>query len=134
MLSDRAPAASNARTGCIWKAAPENILLTPAINADDRPHVMVMRHDHHMRTPDYVQDAQFIGSVKLPDSGALWLAGCIEQGCRLGDGGERAKPRDDGIVASEMGLPGRRSARGEDVAVSGCTVLRAAHADRWPNS
>ena len=86
MLSDRAPAASNARTGCIWKAAPENILLTPAINADDRPHVMVMRHDHHMRTPDYVQDAQFIGSVKLPDSGALWLAGCIEQGCRLGDG------------------------------------------------
>src|SRR4029079_6905953 len=65
-------------------AAPEDVVLAPAINADDRPHMMVVRHDGHVRRPHHVEDAQVRRAVDLLETRAVRLAKRLEQGGRVG--------------------------------------------------
>src|SRR5882672_3082561 len=71
-------------------ATPENIVLAPAIDADDRPHVMIVRHDSHVRRPYHVEDAQVRRAVDLLETRAVRLAQRLEQAGRV-----RYRPFDD---------------------------------------
>src|SRR4029079_8498729 len=68
----------------VWDsfAAPPNRMFLPArIDADDGPHSMIVRHDHHPRRPNHVDDGEHIRLKELFDSSALGLAQFFED-CR----------------------------------------------------
>src|SRR6476620_131570 len=74
-----APAAS-----ILWRsfhAPPKHIVLPARVNADDGPHSMIVRHDHHHRRPNHVDDGEHIRLKELFDSSALGLAQFFED-CR----------------------------------------------------
>jgi hypothetical protein len=41
-----------------WHPAPEHIVLATRIDADYRPHLMIVGHDRHSRRPNHIQDRQ----------------------------------------------------------------------------
>src|SRR5258708_10933667 len=70
----------------IAKAPPEDIVLAAGIDADDRPHLMIMRHDRYERRADYVEDGEIAGVMELVDATAPGFAQPVEHGIRIGDG------------------------------------------------
>src|SRR5580658_8345187 len=58
--------------GILGQPAPEDVVLTAGIDADHRPHPMIMRHDRHARPPHQVDDGQCRGIVQHVEPGALW--------------------------------------------------------------
>ncbi|MDQ3726330.1 MAG: coenzyme F420-0:L-glutamate ligase, partial [Actinomycetota bacterium] len=67
-------------------AAPEDVVLTPGVDADHRPHAVVVRHDGHHRAPDDVEDRQVRRVVELLHLGAGGLPQPLQHGARLGHG------------------------------------------------
>jgi hypothetical protein len=65
-------------------AAPENVVLTTGIDADDRPHVVIVRHHRHLGCPDDVGDRQVARAIKRLEYGPAGLAETLEDGCRVG--------------------------------------------------
>ena len=47
-------------TTTAWHAAPEDIVFATGVNADYRPHLMIVGHDCHARRPNHIQDCQII--------------------------------------------------------------------------
>src|SRR5688572_17050912 len=43
-----------------FHAPPKDIVLPARVNADHGPHSMIVRHDHHSRRPNYVDDGERI--------------------------------------------------------------------------
>src|SRR5262249_57857872 len=41
-----------------WYPVPEDVVFAPRIDADYRPHLMIVGHDCHARGPNHVQDRQ----------------------------------------------------------------------------
>ena len=74
----------------VRQTAPEDVVLAAAVDADHRPHLMIMRHDRHHRSPDDVEDREVVRVIELLDFGALRLADAFEHGGGLGD-----RARDD---------------------------------------
>src|SRR5262249_5458178 len=72
------------------KPAPEDVVLAAGIDADHRPHLMIVRHDGHPWTPDHVQDRQIVRAIELLDPGTLRLAPAPENMGRL-----RNRPGND---------------------------------------
>src|SRR4029453_2346251 len=66
-------------------APPKHVVLPTCVNADDGPHSMVVRHDHHSGRPNYVDDGECIRMKKFLDSGALRLPQSFEDCRRIGD-------------------------------------------------
>ena len=58
----------------VGPAAPEDIVLAPRIDADDRPHGMVVGHYGHHRRPYDVKYGQVVGLIECVETGALRLA------------------------------------------------------------
>src|SRR5215469_5505589 len=48
----------NAAATVSRQAAPEDVVLATRVDADYRPHQMIVRHDRHAGTPDHVEDGQ----------------------------------------------------------------------------
>src|SRR5882724_11471445 len=57
-----------------WNAPPENVVLTARVDADHRPHLMIVRHQRHHRRPDHIEDRQLVGLIELMQPGVLRLA------------------------------------------------------------
>src|SRR5712692_3632858 len=72
-------------TGIIGHAAPEDVVLTAGIDADNGPHLVVMRHDSHPWPPDDVEDRELGRAVEHLGSCALRLAQDLQNLARSGD-------------------------------------------------
>src|SRR6478609_11763755 len=71
----------------VWRsfhAPPKHIVLPARIDADDGPHSMIVRHDHHPRRPNHVDDGEHIRMKELFDSSALGLSQSFEDCRRVG--------------------------------------------------
>src|SRR6516164_8824638 len=67
--------------GASFHPPPKHIVLPARINADDGPHSMIVRHDHHSGCPDDIDDGERIRMKKLPNSGALRFPQPFEDCC-----------------------------------------------------
>ena len=63
-------------------APPEDIVLATRIDADDRPHAMIVGHDRHHRCPYDIEDGQRRGMKQRTDFSALRLAQSLEDSSR----------------------------------------------------
>src|SRR5262249_45170469 len=55
-------------------AAPENIVLASRVNSDHCPHVVIVRHQCHVRRPYNVQNGQLIRAINRLDRAASWFS------------------------------------------------------------
>jgi hypothetical protein len=65
-------------------APPKDIVLPTRIEANHRPHSMVVRHHRHCRGPDHVEDGQIRCVIELLKLGTLGFAQSPENACRIG--------------------------------------------------
>jgi hypothetical protein len=72
--------------GGVRQPAPEDVVLAAGIDADHRPHQMVVRPDRHARAPDDVENRQIRGVIELLHLGAAGLAEPGEYRTRVSDG------------------------------------------------
>jgi hypothetical protein len=69
----------------IRQAAPEHVVLAAGVDSDDRPHIVIVRHDRHHRRPDHVQDGEIGCVVQLLNSGAIGLADAFQDAGGIGN-------------------------------------------------
>src|SRR5215831_9983805 len=67
-------------------AAPEDVVLAARIDADHRPHAVVMGHDGHLWCPDHVEDGQLGRVIEPLHLGALGLPKASEHAARIRHG------------------------------------------------
>src|SRR5690348_12230583 len=136
-------------------AAPEDVVLATRVNADHRPHQMIVRHDRHAGAPDHVEDGQLGRIMKVLHLGARGGAqpryhrsrvgnrtrddftnrfvGCVEADCSSAIGDETVEVEHGVASHSAMRPPARRLS--SDVLSDESNWLdkiRAPGRDRWP--
>src|SRR5262249_40710334 len=72
--------------GLAREPTPEDVVLTPGIDSDDRPHLVIVRHHGHPRPPDDVENRQLRGSPERLDLGPARLADRLLDSARVLDG------------------------------------------------
>ena len=65
-------------------APPEDVVLPAGVQANHRPHSMVVGHDRHCRGPDHVEDCQIRRVIKLLELGTLRFAQSPQNAGRIG--------------------------------------------------
>src|SRR5262249_46491059 len=61
-----------------WQAPPQDVVFSPSVDADHRPHLMIVGHDSHVRSPDDVEDCEMTRAVKHLDLRPNRLAQCFQ--------------------------------------------------------
>ncbi len=69
-----------------WNAAPEDVVFSAGVDADDCPHLMIVREKRHVGAPDYVEDGEGAGAEEGMDAGLGGLAQRFKDGGGIGDG------------------------------------------------
>ena len=65
--------------------APEDVVLAAGIDADHRPHQMIVRSNRHIRPPNDIEDGQIRSVVELLHLGAARFAKTGDDAGRIGD-------------------------------------------------
>jgi len=75
---------SNPTVGIALDAPPEDVVLAAGVQANHRPHSMVVRHYRHCRGPDDVEDCQIRRVIKLLELGTPRFAQSPQNATRIG--------------------------------------------------
>ena len=67
----------------IRQSPPKHVVLSPTVDADHSPHLMIVGHDRHHGSPDYIKDRKIRRVVELLNLGALRLAHTFENRIRV---------------------------------------------------
>src|SRR5712664_851417 len=83
-------------------AAPENIVLTAGVYANDSPHLVIVGHDRHPWSPDYVENCQIICVVEFLNFRAFGLTQSFKNTSGIRDrAGDDFTDRFVGVVLSQ---------------------------------
>jgi hypothetical protein len=89
----------------LFRAPVERVFLAPSVDADHRPHPMIMRQQRHLRPPDQIENRQIVRAMQREDPRALRLADIAHQRRRIGDGLVHDLANGPFLVGFLHGLP-----------------------------